>query len=198
MKNHVVTAGIALVMSASVLSAQANTCPGGGQSPTTVAGAQSNAIHDACTQAVDMFQFIAPQLGLALTGGNATLGQGGTLGGPGHFAISVRANGFRGDLPDVGNFTTPRITPNPTPQELPSDKEAFGLPVIDAAFGVFKGFPLGVTNVGGIDLLLSASYVPSYDRNNVKIEPETNLKIGFGARLGLLEESLVSPGLSVT
>ena len=38
-----------------------------------------NAIHDACTQAVDVYQFLAPQLGLALTGGNATLN--GTLTG---------------------------------------------------------------------------------------------------------------------
>ena len=31
---------------------------------------------------------------------------------------------------------------------------------MDAAIGLFKGLPLGVTNVGGVDLLLSASYVP--------------------------------------
>ena len=47
-------------------------------------------------QAVDVFQFMAPQLGLALAGGNATLGQGGALGGFGHFAsacASMRSTG---------------------------------------------------------------------------------------------------------
>lgn len=198
MKKHVMTAGIALVMPASVMSAQANTCPGGGQSPTTIAGGQANAIRDACMQAVDVFQFIAPQLGLALAGGNATLGQGGTLGGLGHFALGVRANAFRGDLPDVGNYPAPRITQTQAPLALPSDKQPLGLPVVDAAFGLFKGFPLGVTSVGGVDLLLSASYVPSYDQEQVKIEPETNLKLGFGGRLGVLEESSLVPGVAVT
>src|SRR5438874_348507 len=103
MRKHVVLASVALALSASALSAQANTCPGGAQSPLTPQGAASNAAKDACTQAVDLFQFVAPQLGLALAGGNATLGQGGTLGGIGHFAISLRANAFQGDLPKVKN-----------------------------------------------------------------------------------------------
>ena len=30
---------------------------------------------DACQQAYDLFQFMAPQLGVAVAGGNATLGQ---------------------------------------------------------------------------------------------------------------------------
>jgi hypothetical protein len=53
---------------------------------------------DACQQAYDIYQFMAPQLGLALAGGNATLGQGSTLGGFGHFSIGLRANGFQGRL----------------------------------------------------------------------------------------------------
>ena len=59
--------------------------------------------------ALDVFDLMAPQLGLALTGGNATLGQGGTLGGPGHFSIGLRANVFSGDLPEVTDFPTPSL-----------------------------------------------------------------------------------------
>ena len=56
---------------------------------------------DACQQAYDVYQFMAPQLGLALAGGNATLGTGSTLGGLGHFSIGVRVNVFKGD-PSAG------------------------------------------------------------------------------------------------
>jgi len=46
-------------------------CPGG--PPLSAA----QIAQDACQQAFDVYQFMAPQLGLALTGGNATAGQGG-------------------------------------------------------------------------------------------------------------------------
>jgi hypothetical protein len=199
MKKQVVMAGAAMMLSASVLSAQAGACPAGGPS-NTIGGAQANVTRDACLQAVDVFQFMAPQLGLSLAGGNATLGQGGTLGGLGHFAISLRANAFRGDLPEVNDFPAPRSTQNPPAQVLPSKKMFLGLPVVDAAIGVFKGVPLGLTNVGGVDLLVSATYVPKFGDidSDVQVEPQSSTQFGWGARVGLLQESLVMPGVSAT
>src|SRR5262245_12124070 len=93
MRHQVVVAGIALSMSASVLSAQANSCPSG--SPLALI------TQDGCQKAVDLFQYMSPQLGGAITGGNATLGQGGPVGGLGHFVIGVRANVVAGSLPQV-------------------------------------------------------------------------------------------------
>jgi hypothetical protein len=199
MKKQVVIAGAAMVLSATALSAQANTCPAGG-SASTISGAQANVVRDACLQAVDVFQFMAPQLGLSLAGGNATLGQGGTLGGLGHFAISLRANAFNGDLPEVNKFPAPRSSQNPPGQVLQSKKQYLGLPVVDAAVGVFKGIPLGLTNVGGVDLLVSATYVPKIGdvNDDVQIEPQSSTQFGWGARVGLLQESLVIPGVSAT
>ncbi|MEO6877212.1 MAG: hypothetical protein ABI205_01945 [Gemmatimonadaceae bacterium] len=199
MKKGLVMAAAGLALSASTLLAQANSCPAGGNAATT-SGAQANIVRDACLQAVDVFNFMAPQLGLALAGGNATLGQGGTLGGPGHFTIGVRGNVFNGDLPQVNNFPAPRSTQNPGPQVLPSKKQVLGLPTADAAIGIFKGIPLGLTNVGGIDLLLSAAYIPKIgdSTSDVRINPSSSTKFGFGARLGLLQESILVPGVSVT
>jgi hypothetical protein len=198
MKKHLVMAGIAS-LSASVLAAQANTCPAGGQ-PVSVSGAIQNAMHDACLQAVDVYQFMAPQLGLALTGGNATLGQGGTLGGLGHFAVGIRANAFLGDRPDVNKFPAPRITQSQAPQVLPSSDQALGLPVVDAAVGVYGGFPVGLTNVGGIDLLVNAAYLPTFGTagGDIRVDPKTNFRFGYGARVGLVQESLLVPGIGVT
>jgi hypothetical protein len=72
------------------------------------------------------------------------------------------------------------------------------LPTADAAIGIFKGLPLALTNILGIDALLSASYVPTINSDNVKITPQSNWNFGYGARVGLLSESIVVPGVAVT
>jgi len=175
------------------LSAQANSC--------------ANTItQDACQKAVDLFQYMAPQLGTVIAGGNATLGQGGTLGGfatfpfphP-KFSVGFRVNALQGSLPDVESAAA---TPTPGAAQssmIPVKNQVLPAPALDVAVGVFKGLPLGLTNVGGVDLLLSAMYIPEFDQSNVSLQlPDGNLKIGYGARVGLLQESLVIPGVSFT
>src|SRR5256885_12490411 len=106
-------------------------------------------VRDACQRAIDMFQLMMPQLGISMAGGKATLGAGGTLGGLPHFALGLRANVVRGSLPDVQVPDTSGIqarTPYPTTDQI------VGLPVVDLAVGLFKGIPLAVSNVGGVDL----------------------------------------------
>lgn len=181
-----------------------NSCPPG--STTTIGGVlvpdRSRASQDACQMAVDVYQVMSPQLGLALAGGNATLGRGSAL-GTGHFSIGLRGNVFNGDLPDVSAFPSPSV--NGSVQRtganaLPGNRQILGLPTADAAVGVFGGVPLGLTNVGGVDLLLSATYIPSIgdSTDDVQIRPDRNLQVGYGVRVGLLQESLVVPGVSFT
>ena len=153
--------------------------------------------------AVDIFQLMTPQLGLALAGGNATLGRGGALGGFPHFSVGLRAYVFKGDLPDVPDFPVPGTNgrvQRTGATALPASNQVVGLPTADAAIGVFGGVPLGLTNVGGIDLLLSATYVPGIGdaTDDVQIKPDRNLQVGYGVRVGLLQESLVVPGVSFT
>lgn len=152
---------------------------------------------DACQQAYDVFQYMAPQLGASVVGGNATLGQGSTLGGLGHFSVGVRGNLLKGDLPDVTKFTQRSGGATP-PQTLPTTSQVVGLPAADLAIGLFGGLPLALTNVGGVDLLVSATYVPSVTQNDVTIKPKQNLQLGYGARIGLLSESILVPGVSLT
>jgi hypothetical protein len=156
-----------------------------------------NAANDACQQAFDVYQFLAPQLGLAVAGGNHTLGSGSTLGGLGHFSIGVRGNVFRGSLPKVDEYTQRETGPSPS-RELATKRQFIGLPAADLALGVFAGLPLALTNVGGVDLLLSASYVPTIESNELSIKPDRNLQIGYGVRVGLLSESILVPGVSFT
>jgi hypothetical protein len=82
---------------------------------------------------------------------------------------------------------------------IPVKDQILPAPALDVAIGVFKGLPLGLTNVGGVDVLLSAMYIPELDQSNVSLQlPDGNLKIGYGARVGLLQESLIIPGVSFT
>src|SRR5512133_276167 len=67
--------------------------------------AQPAPAQDACQKSTDLFNFVAPQLGTSIAGGNAVLGQGGTLGGLGHFSLGIRANAIQGTLPDFQNTT---------------------------------------------------------------------------------------------
>lgn len=184
----------ALLVVGSTAQAQATDCPA-----ATAGNSAQNAARDVCLQAKDIFQLFAPQLGISITAGNAILGQGGTLGGLGHFTIEARGNVVMGDLPDITKFPLPRTT-TPTSQKLESKNQIVGLPAVNGAIGIFKGLPLGLTNVGGIDLLLSAAYIPTVGKtgDDFIVTPETNLKIGYGARVGLLQESLLIPGISVT
>src|SRR5436853_4412463 len=96
---------LSLGLSTSAIAQQvSSSCPAGG----TVAGFpnQDKATQDACQQAIDLFQLMAPQLGVAITGGNATLGQGGALGGLGHFVVELRANVLAGYVPQVQTPST--------------------------------------------------------------------------------------------
>src|SRR3712207_456981 len=170
-------AGLSLV----ALRASGAQCTG---TPTSA----SQATEDARQQAQDVFQYMAPQLGLAIVGGSPTLGSAGTLGGLGHFSVGVRGNALAGSLPKVEQFT--QCYDGAKSRTLPTADQVLGLPGVDAAIGVFKGLPLGLTNIGGVDLLFSASYVPELDGDGVDVSvPEGSLKIGYGARVGLLQES---------
>src|SRR5215213_10072799 len=159
-KAMVVGAGLlSLVVTSAGAQSVISSCPAGSSALDPARQTQ-----DACQMALDVFDLMAPQLGLALTGGNATLGQGGNLGGPGHFSIGLRGNVFSGDLPQVNDFSTPSTTgrvQRSGANALPAKSQIVGLPTADAALGIFRGVPLGLTNVGGIDLLVSATYVPS-------------------------------------
>ncbi len=158
---------------------------------------QARASQDACQKAIDLFQYMGPQLGGAITGGNATLGQAGSLGGLGHFSAGIRINAIQGDLPQVQNVT-PAVT-GAVSSNYQTKTQLIPMPTAELAIGIFKGLPLAITNVGGVDLLVSASYLPEFTGSNVSVKvPNGSLKFGYGARVGILQESILVPGVSVS
>jgi hypothetical protein len=191
-------ATVALAVSASIANAQVDTqrCPPGTTSGLGVPD-QTRASQDACQKAIDLFQYMAPQLGTSITGGNATLGQGGNLGGLGHFSLGFRVNAVQGSLPQIQNTTVSVTGAQSTAFETKT--QIIPMPTADLAIGIFKGLPLAITNVGGVDLLVSAAYLPEFNGSGVSVKvPNGSLKLGYGARLGILQESLLVPGVSVS
>jgi hypothetical protein len=152
---------------------------------------------DACTQAYDVFQLMAPQLAVSLAGGNAILGQGGTLGGVGHVSVGVRANVITGLIPDRGRLQEPSRS-GAERRTLPTVDQVVGLATADAAVGLFGGVPLSFATVGSVDALLSATYVPTLDVSGVSITPERNVQVGYGLRVGLVRETPMLPSVSAT
>jgi len=152
---------------------------------------------DGCQKAIDLYQYLNTQLGTLVAGGNASLGQGGTLGGLGHFSVGARVNLLNASIPDVQGVNV--STGAPQASGYTTNGKTLVFPELDAAVGVFRGFPIGLTYIGGVDLLGSASYLPAFDQTGVRVgQPTGAIRFGYGARLGLLQETFLTPGISVT
>src|SRR3982751_1139053 len=127
-----------------------------------------------------------------------TLGQGGNLGGLGHFSVGFRVNAVQGSLPQIQDISLSTNGATNTPP-IDTKSQLIPMPTADLAIGIFKGLPLAITNVGGVDLLVSAAYLPEFDNSGVSVKvPNGSLKLGYGARVGILQESLLVPGVSVS
>lgn len=180
-------------LAAAVLAVPA--APAGAQNANCTGASAQTA--DACEKATDLFGYMMPQLGTSLVGGSHTLGMGTTLGGFPHFAIAIRGNAVAGDLPEIDGLTISATGRQSS--AIATKSQYVGLPGVDFALGIFKGIPLGVTRVGGIDLIGNVIYVPEIEDADagVSLAPtDGSTKIGLGARVGLLEQSLVVPGVS--
>lgn len=152
---------------------------------------------DACQKVVDLYRYMNIQLGTLVAGGNAVLGQGGTLGGLGHISAELRANAMRASIPDVAAAGV--TVGAPRRSEYRVRERWVGVPQVDVSLGLFKGFPAGVTYVGGVDAIVSAAFVPDVNSGSVHITtPDASLKLGYGGRLGIMSETALTPGISVT
>lgn len=152
---------------------------------------------DACQKSVDLFNYLAPQLGALVAGGNAEPGQGGTTGGRGHFGVSLRVNATRSPLPQFDRVSV-RAT-GADASFIPARRTLLAFPAADLAVGLFGGVPVGVTRVGGLDLLVNATYLPNVDQSQARVRTDGgSVRLGVGARLGLVAETALVPGVSVS
>ena len=149
----------------------------------------------AVAQAVDAAQ---PQLGILMAGGNPTLGTASTggvrLGLLPRVSAGLRANVVFARLPDI------RDQSSENGQVVP-DEFAVPAPALGAnvSIGVFPGVSLApmVGGFGAIDLLGSATILPVSLAGVDGLE-KNPVSWGAGARVGLLRESFVTPGVSLS
>jgi hypothetical protein len=180
-----VTAGHASAVAAQTTSGPCTVSPG------AVSGA------DACQKGRDLFSFVVPQVGIAVSSGNPVLGEGGTLGGWPKRAFSFRVTAVDGQLPT--NAVPISVTGSAVASEFGAARTPIPLPSADAAIGIFPGIPLGLTNTLGVDVLLGASYLPTVTEQNFEVAPKNGgLAFQYGVRVGALQESSFFPGLSVS
>lgn len=169
------------------------TAPSAASAQQACAAGSNPLAADACATGADFLRYMAPQLGTSLVGGSHTLGIGTNLGGLFHFAIALRANAVMGHVPDIDNLSAGAATT----RNYAVKEQVIGLPTVDFALGLTKGFNVGVTRIGGIDLIGGATYVPEVTEDDFSIQaPDGSLSIGYGARIGLLQQSALIPGVA--
>ncbi len=187
----------AAALGAAVLSVVA-TVPLRAQSGCTVSPASASGAADVCRKANDLFRFLVPQVGVAVAGGNPILGEGGTMGGPGKRAISLRVVGVEGYLPK--NTVPLNLNGPAVASDFGATRTVVPLPAVDAAIGISRGIPVGLTNVGGVDLLLGATMLPSVSQGDLQVKPKgaAGVAFSYGVRIGALQESALFPGISAS
>lgn len=190
-------AGLAAV-AATFLGSRTIAAQGGAIDPQCGAGTVNERItQDACQKAIDLLQFMAPQLGATLTGGNAVLGEHSAMRGLGHFSLGVRVNALESTLPRVDQRTP--ATTGAQSDDYAVRKQWVAAPVVDAAIGIFRGIPLAGTYALGVDALVNVAYIPTVSDGDLSVDvPDGSLKFGVGGRLGILAETFLTPGVSLT
>lgn len=156
-----------------------------------------------CGQVVNSIANVQPAFGIAFSGGAHTLGTATTIGRRlGLFpriAVTARFNAALADVPDLLDNFNPTFDDSDPPQVTPMG--TVGIPVGafqgDVTVGLFNGISVGpmVGGLGAIDLLGSVSYVPAVEQVGLTQEI---INLGVGARVGLLQQGLLMPGISVS
>lgn len=186
-------AAAALTACATTSAASLHAQAAGGTCSTSGSGFNGG---DVCQKARDLFSFVAPQVGVAVASGNPIPGDAGSLGGLGKRAVSLRLVAVEGHLP---RNSVPLSAGAAVASDFGEARTIMPLPTIDAAIGLFAGAPFGLTNVGGVDALIGASYLPSVSHNAFELRPRNGgFGFSYGLRVGLLQESSVVPGLGVS
>ena len=147
-----------------------------------------------CDAAVDGTRAFHPVAGLLVSGGNPVIGTANTLGGLGHFSLTVRANAADVILPD------PEY--DGTTGQVPSREELYApVPLVEGAAGIYEGLPSGLLSV---DFLGSAQLLPTDQIDNLTVDAgarrigDVALGFGYGLRVGIIRDDGPLPAVSVS
>lgn len=153
-----------------------------------------------CLVAAQALVSAQPSVGILVAGGNPTVGTSGSagfrLGVLPRLSAGIRLNVVPMRLPDIiGDHQTGE-------GETGGGRYEASLAALsaDASFALTRGFTMspGMGGIGALSLLGSFTYVPVSLFDAEGFERSSNQAFGVGARLHLLDESFVAPGVSVS
>jgi hypothetical protein len=154
-----------------------------------------------CGQVVQGISAVQPTVGVAFSGGAHTLGTATTIGRrvgllP-RVSATVRVNAALADVPDLLDGYTPSFGEDGRLRPMGTARVPALAVQGDVVLGLFNGFRIspGVGGLGAVDLLGSVSLIPALDAIGLS---ESIINVGAGARVGILRQGLVLPGISVS
>lgn len=156
--------------------------------------AQPAALRDACQKGTDMFTMLMPQVQGAIAGGGPVLASARTSNS---FSIGLRVNAVDGRVPDVGSVSL--STSGIVRSAIATSRAPVPAPALDIAFGVFPGVYVGLQRVLSVEALVNVAYIPNRDVESFSVRTTNgSLKLGYGARVGLLTDRMLMPAVSVS
>ncbi|MEJ2184500.1 MAG: hypothetical protein P8Z36_01020 [Gemmatimonadota bacterium] len=151
-----------------------------------------------CAQVVTTMQSVQPTIGIAFSGANPTLGTASTIGTrlgmfP-HVTAVARVNIAPVDMPNMFNGFNATLTTSQLPA-MGTSKVPLASLEGDVAVGVFNGLSFGpaLKGLGAVDVLGSVSFVPAARKAGIN---STIYNFGGGARVGILKQGILMPGIS--
>jgi hypothetical protein len=180
-----------VIRGADLAAAQPTSCPSGAlPSPDAIS-------EDACRKTEDLLRYLVPELGMAISGGNPMLGEGGALGAVGRVSVSIRANAVLGSVPRLSQI--PVSLTGAVSSQIALESQLIAAPAGDVALGVLPGFAAGVSRILSIDALGSVVYLPPWHGGGARVRfPDGGVNIGYGVRVGLIDESIITPAVGLT
>lgn len=153
-----------------------------------------------CGQVVNALTAVQPTIGIGFTAGNHVLGTATTIGRRLGFvpriSVTARANAALADVPNLLEDFDATIQGDGELPAMETSGVPFGAFQGDVAVGLFNGFSAGpLGGLGAVDLLGSVSFIPAIDKTGLT---EDIVNWGLGARVGILKQGLVMPGVSVS
>lgn len=153
-----------------------------------------------CGQVVAAMTTVQPTVGIGFSGGAHTLGTHTTIGrrlGIPRVSVTARLNAAFADAPDLLDGYRPTFDDDGRLRPMGT----VTLPVAslqgDVVLGLYNGLSVGpvVSGIGAIDLLASGSFIPAADAIGLS---DAIVNVGAGARIGLIRQGLLLPGVSVS
>jgi hypothetical protein len=156
--------------------------------------AQAVPLRDACQKGTDIFTMLAPQVNGALTGGGPVLGSSRAVRG---LSIGIRVNAVDGRVPDLANVQL--SSTGVVQSAIPTKRVPVPAPTADIAIGLFPGLFVGVQRILSVDGLVNVAYIPNREIEGFSVKAvKGSLKLGYGARIGILQDRLLIPALAVS